>query len=130
MRRRSRYTFHMRRWFAIFLIALLPLQFSWGAVASYCGHESGTQAQHLGHHDYQHAVQAEVNAGDDLTNGAAQPASDFDCGHCHTPCCAAPAHAATLPPVAIASHSATPVEGSVRTLAQNPPERPQWVRFA
>ena len=120
----------MRRWFAILLLAFLPLQFSWAAVAGYCGHESGAQAQHLGHHDHQHADQADVNQGDDLTNSAAPAGSDFDCGHCHTSCCAMPASVASPQPPAIASHPVPPVEGIVRTLAQTPPERPQWARFA
>ena len=38
----------MRRWFAIALLVLLPFQFTWAAVASYCGHESDAQAQHFG----------------------------------------------------------------------------------
>ena len=123
----------MRRWFAILLLAFLPLQFSWAAVAGYCGHESDAQAQHLGHHDHQHtdqADQADVSKGDDVANGAAPTGSDFDCGHCHTSCCTMPALANTPQPLAIASHPVTPVEGILRTLAQTPPERPQWLRFA
>ena len=123
----------MRRCFAIFLLAFLPLQFSWAAVASYCGHESGAQAQHLGHHDHQHADQtghADSSTVNDLANGAAPAASDLDCGHCHTSCCAVPAFAASQHAQTIASQPVTPVEGSARTLAQTPPERPQWVRFA
>jgi hypothetical protein len=30
----------------------------------------------------------------------------------------------------LASHPVTPVEGVVRTLAQSPPERPQWLPLA
>jgi hypothetical protein len=48
----------MRRWLAILMLALLPLQFGWAAVAVYCGHESDPQAQHLGHHEHQHTGQA------------------------------------------------------------------------
>ena len=120
----------MRRWFAILLLALLPLQFSWAAVAGYCGHESGAQAQHLGHHEHQHAGQADVDKGDDLASGAAPTGSDFDCGHCHTGCCAMPGLVASPQPLAIASPLVTPIKGVVRTLAQTPPERPQWLRFA
>ena len=120
----------MCRWFAILLLAFLPLQFSWAAVAGYCGHESGAQAQHLGHHEHQHADQADAKTSVDLANGTAPTVSDFDCGHCQTSCCTLPALAASPQPPAIASHPATPVEGSLRTLAQTPPERPQWLRFA
>lgn len=126
----------MRRLFAILLLAFLPLQFSWAAVAGYCGHESGAQAQHLGHHDHQHTDhadqtdQTDVSMGDDQANAAGPTGSDFDCGHCHTSCCNLPALANTPLPLAIASHPVTPGESILRTLAQTPPERPQWLRFA
>jgi hypothetical protein len=120
----------MRRWFATLLLALLPLQFSWAAVAAYCGHESDAQAQHLGHHEHQHTGQAGVDKDGDPSGKDDPAAFDFDCGHCHSSCCSMPAPVGTLTPLAIASHPVTPVEGIVRTLAQNPPERPQWVRFA
>ena len=51
----------MRRWFAILMLALLPLQFSWAAVAAYCGHETGQHAEHLGHHEHRHADQAKAD---------------------------------------------------------------------
>jgi hypothetical protein len=45
----------MRRLIAVFMLALLPFQFSWSAVAAYCMHESSTaQSQHLGHHEHKH----------------------------------------------------------------------------
>ncbi|MDT7838492.1 hypothetical protein [Aquabacterium sp. OR-4] len=44
----------MRRWFAILLLALLPLQFSWAAVAAYCSHEATPQGPHIGHHEHHH----------------------------------------------------------------------------
>jgi len=34
----------MRRWLAILMLALLPLQFSWAAVAAYCGRTTPTPA--------------------------------------------------------------------------------------
>lgn len=120
----------MRRWFAILLLAFLPLQFSWAAVAGYCGHESGAKAQHLGHHEHQHAGQADVIAGDVPADSTAPTGSDFDCGHCHTSCCTLPSLAARPQPFATASHPVTPVDGALSTLAQTPPERPQWLRFA
>jgi len=47
----------VRPFLAIFLLALLPLQFSWAAVASYCGHETQAGAEHFGHHDDPHPHQ-------------------------------------------------------------------------
>lgn len=39
----------MKRWLFILLMLALPLQLSFAAVASYCGHEEGAAAQHFGH---------------------------------------------------------------------------------
>ena len=118
----------MRRWLAILMLALLPLQFSWAAVAAYCGHESGQQAQHLGHHEHQHAGQA--GPGQDSGPADAQAGFDFDCGHCHGTCASMPAPAVNLAPITLVSHPVTSVEGTLRTLAQSPPERPQWLPLA
>jgi hypothetical protein len=41
----------MRRYLIIFLLLLLPFQFSWAAVASYCQHETESSTQHIGHHE-------------------------------------------------------------------------------
>lgn len=118
----------MRRWLAILMLVLLPLQFSWAAVAVYCGHESDQQAQHLGHHEHQHAGQADP--GQDSGPSDAQAGFDFDCGHCHGTCASMPAPADDLAPLTVVSHPVTSVEGTLRTLAQSPPERPQWLPLA
>lgn len=123
--------FFMRRWFAIILLALLPLQFSWAAIAAYCGHESDAQAQHSGHHEYQQDEAANPET------GAAQPpdkvvvSAGLDCGQCHG-CCAA---LLLLPTDVIAllvgaARPVAPAEGAARTLAPSPPERPQWAPLA
>lgn len=44
----------MRRWLTVLLLVLLPLQLGWAALGSYCQHETGRQAQHLGHHSHPH----------------------------------------------------------------------------
>ena len=46
----------MRRFVLLFLMLILPLQWSWAAVASVCRHETGSAAQHLGHHDHEHGA--------------------------------------------------------------------------
>jgi len=45
----------MKKFLAIFLLVLLPLQFSWAAMASYCEHETSVTATHPGHHTHDHA---------------------------------------------------------------------------
>lgn len=120
----------MRRWLAIVLLALLPLQFSWAAVAAYCGHESGQQAQHMGHHDHQHTKQVSSDDGRSPTDQGAPAGFDFDCGHCHGSCAGMPVLADDLGPLDVNSHSFEPVEGIVRSIPQRPPERPQWLPLA
>ncbi len=120
----------MRRCLAILLLILLPTQMSWAAVADYCMHESGAGADHVGHHDHadhRHGASAGDKAKSD---GSASTAADFDCGHCHGTCASMPAPLGDTSPLALASHPVTPVEGIVRTLAQSPPERPQWLPLA
>ena len=121
----------MRRWFAIALLALLPFQFTWAAVASYCGHESDSQAQHFGHHEHQQQQHgAEVDQGGGDAADKAMDGNDLDCGHCHGSCSGMPALVDGLMPFAIASHPVTLDEGTVRTRTHSPPERPQWAPLA
>ena len=122
----------MRRWLVILLLALLPLQFSWAAVAAYCGHETGRQAQHMGHHAHQHGDQAQALA--DLDSAPADQAApagfDLDCGHCHGAGASMPAPVGDLLRPAPAARTASAAEGRLRTRAQTPPERPQWPALA
>jgi hypothetical protein len=120
----------MRRQFIIALLALLPLQFSWAAVAAYCGHESTALTQHFGHHEHEHAGPASTFEPADAADRDGVVAIDFDCGHCHASCCSLPAAAVSTAKLALASHPAAPATGAVRTVAQSPPDRPQWQRFA
>ena len=120
----------MRRWFAILMLALLPLQFSWAAVAAYCGHESGQHAEHLGHHEHRHADQAKADQDSAPADQKAPAGFDFDCGHCHGTGASMPTPVGDMSPLALASHPVTLVEGTVRTLAPSPPERPQWLPLA
>jgi hypothetical protein len=80
----------MRRWLAIVLLALLPLQFSWAAAAAYCGHESTPASIHIGHHDHQHkgvdADGSKALAQDAAASDASQSGDHADCGFCHLSC--------------------------------------------
>jgi Protein of unknown function (DUF2946) len=120
----------MRRWLAILMLALLPLQFSWAAVAAYCGHETGQHAEHLGHHEHRHTGQSHADQDRAATDQNAPAGFDFDCGHCHGTFASMSAPVGDLSPLALASHPATLVESTLRTLAQSPPERPQWLPLA
>ena len=112
------------------MLAVVPLQFSWAAVAAYCAHETGPQAQHLGHHDHQHTVQASADQGTSSQDQNTPAGFDFDCGHCHATFASIPAPAGEMAALTLASPRVAPVEGTLRTLAQSPPERPQWLPLA
>lgn len=121
----------MRRWFLIFLIVLVPVQLSWAAVASYCQHESGVTAQHLGHHEHQHEASAEPsNDGDPHAKSKFVGAVDVDCGTCHAGSCSAMLQSFNLVMVKLPSEANSP---SVLHLSSQPaslPERPNWAHLA
>lgn len=62
------------------MLALLPFQFSWAAVAVYCQHEQ-EQSTHFGHHTHEH--QAQANEQIDDSGDPRQLMSDSDCAVCH-----------------------------------------------
>jgi hypothetical protein len=124
----------MRRWLAILLLFCLPLQFSWAAMARYCGHEAGTAAHHIGHHEHVGHSHAKHDGGPhpDATPEAAMGSglSDLDCGHCHGYC-------AGMLEVAIAfvaqDHAGRPTAPRTTPAAEHVParpDRPQWARLA
>jgi hypothetical protein len=121
----------MRRWFTILLLAFLPVQLSWAAVASYCEHESGAQAQHVGHHDHEHTGDAANLVVDAEALSTEAPAGEhLDCGHCHAGCAGMPMLTDAKFPLACASHPASASTLLVLSRAQAPPERPQWLALA
>ena len=72
---------HVKKLLLIFLLVLLPFQFSWAAAAAYCQHEETKAAQHFGHHSHQHNAQA------DLPDKGETPTKvHADCGYCHLAC--------------------------------------------
>ncbi len=67
----------MKRFLAILLLVLLPLNAAFAAAAGYCQHQKESpQATHFGHHTHQHDRSVD-KTGD---NGAQ---TDPDCGFCH-----------------------------------------------
>lgn len=75
----------MRRWFVIFLLALLPLQLSWAAASAYCQHERDAQPQHWGHHESETRGTDRSHSGEGAQkNTSTQPnAVVGDCAVCH-----------------------------------------------
>ncbi|CAM3601221.1 cation efflux protein, CzcI family [Paracidovorax anthurii] len=115
----------MRRWLLIFLLTVLPLQFTWAEAAGYCAHEPTAASQHFGHHVHQH----------DGSAGASHDASfsgdaDQDCGACHAGCAIA-LIARSLPGAQVIRAEHVP-QAQGMPLAPPPalPERPNWPRLA
>ncbi|MEJ8855895.1 cobalt-zinc-cadmium resistance protein [Variovorax robiniae] len=85
----------MRKLVFLLLLAILPLQFSWGAAAAYCRHEAGAGAPHFGHHEHQ----AKASSTDHVKDGKLKTIADGDddCGMCHASAAEpAPSRQATL----------------------------------
>jgi len=70
----------MKRLFAILLMLIVPLQFSFAAASVYCEDEVTVNAEHFGHHDHE---QAQKPAKSD---GSQKPAGHPECGICHLGC--------------------------------------------
>jgi hypothetical protein len=118
----------VRRILAIVLLAFLPFQFSWAAVASYCGHEEPVGAAHFGHHAHQHHAEpgADLETAAEATGDKAPGAIDLDCGHCHGTCSAMPALPAVLPGALSTAHPGATVDAACGAHAPTRPERPKW----
>ncbi|MBO9687583.1 MAG: hypothetical protein J7598_13330 [Mitsuaria chitosanitabida] len=142
----------MRRWLTLFLLVLMPLQFTWGAAAVYCQHEPAPETRHFGHHTHQHGdaghpgPQADGAKPADPTGSSVDAkkltdlkkvadsdkskpgklAPDNDCGQCH--------HSAFKPVAAVAA-ALNDIGGQVQQGLAEPafssrspdhPDRPNW----
>ena len=116
----------MTRKFLSFMLMIVALQFSWIAVSSYCGHESGRAAQHFGHHQHSGHADAGQPAKEKSPSLAKKLTPHTDCSSCsHAPL--APAS----PDTALAHATWTLPLHAQRLSAPSsawapPPERPQW----
>lgn len=130
----------MLRFFAIFLLVLLPFQLSWAAVAPYCGHEREAVSGHFGHHEHQHHSAAQGDSDGETFTGSnttaelqgdkAPGAIDLDCGQCHGNCSvmlSLPSYLAVA--LAVELPGAT-IDGASGAHAPTRPERPQWQPLA
>ena len=77
----------MRKAVLIFLLAVLPFQFVWGAAAGYCRHEQGSEVSHFGHHLHKHQSKAsETSDGIGGQRPSRFGGEDADCIACHMSC--------------------------------------------
>jgi hypothetical protein len=128
----------VRRFLAILLLAMLPLQFSWAAVATYCGHETQAGAGHFGHHDHDHHADiasaaepaADLESTADVQGDKAPGAMDLDCGHCHGTCGVMLMQTSGLPAELSTAHPSAALDEAGGAHAPTRPERPQWLPLA
>lgn len=106
----------MRSWLAVFLLVLLPLQFSWAAAGSPAPQDNEpVLAVHCPH---PHCA--------DSMPGLGTSAEHADCGTCHNGCPLALLHE---PGHHVANPDAFPLAAAARRLPSRPadqPDRPQW----
>lgn len=118
----------MRRWLSIFILVMLPFQFSWAASASYCQHETGKLASHFGHHDHKH----QQPAGESGEASKGKLAGALDVADCHFHFqCAVDLPAVLVMPIVVGSQPPTDwtaADGIAPVPSR--PERPQWVGHA
>ena len=118
----------MRRWLLILLLMSLPFQFSWAAMATYCEHESGARAQHVGHHEHQHQHQHQQPAGESSETSKVKLGGVLDVADCqfHGPC-TVNLPAPWVMPIGTGSQQLMPwkVADAIAPVLSRP-ERPQW----
>ncbi|QOF76687.1 hypothetical protein [Variovorax sp. 38R] len=120
----------MRRWLLIFLLFLLPFQYSWAASAAYCLHEGDTRGGHWGHHEDEPRGTDRTHAGDGAKKDSTrQPNAAV--GHCIVAHFGQAQHAdtaAALPadaPIASQALRAASTERFASHIAEVP-VRPDW----
>ena len=119
----------MRRYVILFLLVLMPLQLSWAAVGSYCDHESGQQAQHLGHHPHQHTEGK--GAADNKPGNIKQPGGTHaDCSVCHAGAAIASVDESSTPGSSAGAKSISWCSDHAPSALKDRPERPKWLALA
>lgn len=126
----------MRRWLALFLFVLMPLQFTWGVAAAYCGHEGGPErsrepsslSAHFGHHEHQHesAAAADPQADKLKLGKQGSPLPDNDCDYCHLGAAKPLALVPAPLPLPGAQTLVDTAEPPFSSRAPDHPDRPNW----
>ena len=117
----------MKKWMAVFLLVLLPLQFSWAAVAGLCQHEVGVTATHQGHQTHDHQAADHDAAG---KNKGSSTGVHHDCETCHLGCAAALTSDLSTFMVATDQGHHFNYHVNLPGAYSERPERPQWPALA
>ena len=106
----------MRRFIALLILCLLPLQWSYAVVADYCQHEEAASAQnHIGHHAHKHIDATPDDKVKKISFG------DLDCPSCqHSTAFAI----LDLPAAKIPHASVAPIVFLSQSIPQRSPDNP------
>lgn len=120
----------MRRFFILFMLFLLPLQISWAAVADYCAEPTG-EAQHVAHHNDEHAAVLDAFNDNGPDNGVDPGQSIFGHDHCHLSGFIGMLNEATVSTAIVPSLPVLQRENHVfSSQILDRPERPKWYSLA
>jgi hypothetical protein len=124
----------MRRWLLVFLLFVLPLQFTWASAAGYCRHEQEVGARHVGHHSHEHAgdreaVSKAAQAAADDGDATALGLEHSDCSFCHLGCAKPFARELAGTMLALGQHFALAPPGPPALIAVDRIDRPNWQRI-
>ena len=120
----------MRRLFILFMLCLLPVQISWAAIADYCAEPVG-EAQHLAHHNDEHAAVLDAFNVNGPDNGIDPDKTIFGHDHCHLfgfigLLSEATLSIAMVPPLPVLQRENHVFSSQIL----DRPERPKWVPLA
>ena len=104
----------MRRFVAILILCLLPLQWSHAAMGEYFSHEYAQAADHDGHHEHQLTDHRDDHTPDEKNAGSHQD--------CHQHQTAAAIH--ELPPTVMPRVCATPIVFISHSIPSRSPDNP------
>jgi hypothetical protein len=117
----------MSRRLLYILCAVITFQLSWNVITSYCMHETGRAANHLGHHEHNTSYdELSLVAKDGAHLVKKVTVHDAHCGGYAHMSLATPDHVDTLPVLVRAEHVVSSVITAPGTVFLSPPERPQW----
>jgi hypothetical protein len=116
----------VRRFLALFLLLLLPLQFSWAAVEAYCAHEERLEAAQAG----RHAQHADADAAAAASDVGATSDTGCDSCHCHGHCTGILSSVRAIEPHPSGARPSATLADTDGAHAPARPERPQWAPLA
>lgn len=120
----------MRKAVVIFLLAVLPFQFVWGAAAGYCQHEQGSEVSHFGHHLHKHQSKASDASDSSADNAKQAGGEDADCIACHMSCASVVSDTSLNLRAAEVEHLVATSASAYARLLVPSIERPKWVSLS